>query len=154
MKKALIVDWCDANIEGVRFAHVQDQYTIREDYFTCTPMPLKTDIRSNTVVCGILHGWHHTPVFATWETHEDAETFYYFHGTALMPFCDYKDGKPDLDSAVIVRIPAGVQVEVAAGKPHYVAVAEDDKFSCVCYCPDQPAVKVVAEEALEGVYVL
>ena len=154
MKKALIVDWRDAHISGVRFAQADARDTYREDSFACTPMPIKTHIRSNDIVCGILHGWHRTPVFRIWETHADAEVFYYFHGTALMPFCDGKDGKPDPDTAVIVRIPAGVQVEVAAGKHHFVAVAEDDKFSCLCYCPDQPANRVAAEEPIEGVYAL
>lgn len=152
MREVFITDWQKANIPGVRFASVEQQNTYCEDYFTCTPMPLKTRIHSDEVVCGILHGWHHTPVFRIWETHADAETFYYFHGTALMPFCDLKDGKPDLSTAVIVRIPAGVQVEVAAGKAHFVAVAEDDKFSCLCYCPDQSADRVLAEEPLVGVY--
>lgn len=154
MKKVLIEDWRNAKVSGVRFSHVDEQHTHREDYFTCTPMPLKTHIASNDVVCGILHGWHHTPVFRIWETHKDAETFYYFHGTALMPFCDLVDGKPDLTTAQIVRIPAGVQVEVSAGKAHFVAVAEDDKFSCICYCPDQGADRILADAPVEGVYEL
>ena len=154
MKSVLIRNWNEVQIPGVRFAHIADQYTYREDYFTCTPMPLKTQIQSDAVVCGILSGWHHTPVFKIWETHADAETFYYFQGTALMPFCDLVDGKPDLSTAVIVRIPAGVQVEVAPRKAHFVAIAEDDKFSCVCYCPDQSADRVDADEAIEGVYAL
>lgn len=150
MRKVKIVNWEEAHISGVRFAHIRHQHTNREAYFTCTPMPIKTQIRSNVMVCGILQGWHHTPVFQTWETHADAETFYYYEGTALMPFCDMKDGKPDLSTAVIVRIPAGVQVEVAPGKVHFVAVAETDYFRCVCYCPDQGADRIEADEAVEG----
>lgn len=154
MRKVLIVDWRDVNVKGVHFAHVDEQYTHREDYFTCTPMPLRMHSCTNDVVCGVLNGWHHTPVFRIWETHRGAEVFYFFHGTALMPFCDYQDGKPNLDTAVIVRIPAGVQVKVDAGKLHFVAIAEGDKFSCLCYCPDQPADRVTADEAIEGVYAL
>ncbi len=154
MKTVKIVNWSSARIAGVRFAAKEDEETYHEDYFTCTSMPLKTTMATDSVVCGVLEGWHHTPVFSVWETHQDAETFYYYEGTALMPFCDMVDGEPDLSTAQIVRIPAGVQVEVAAGKAHFVAVAESDKFACLVYCPDQSADRVLAKEPVQGVYEL
>lgn len=151
MRNIIIRDWDQVQIPGVRFAARNQQNIIRERYFECTPMPLKTTMSADSVVCGILEGWHHTPVFNTWETHKDAETFYYFHGTALMPFIELKNGKPDPDSVQIVRIPAGVQVEVLAGVAHFVAVAEDDKFSCLVYSPDQGGDRFCTEESFRGV---
>lgn len=151
MHKVIIEDWDKVTIPGVRFAAKAHQEMIREDYFECTTMPLKTGMKTDEVVCGVLEGWHHTPVFRVWESHKDAETFYYFRGTALMPFCELKDGKLDLSTAKIVRIPAGVQVEVLAGVVHFVAVAEDDRFSCLVYSPDQGGDRIFAEEAIEGV---
>ncbi len=152
MRKVIIQNWDQVQIPGVRFAAKAEQRrVIRENYFECTAMPLKTPMAADGVVCGILEGWHHTPVFNTWETHRDAETFYYFQGTALMPFIELKDGIPDPNSVKIVRIPAGVQVEVLAGVAHFVAVAENDRFSCLVYSPDQGGDRFYTQKSFEGV---
>ncbi|MBQ7246996.1 MAG: hypothetical protein IJS22_02765 [Lachnospiraceae bacterium] len=152
MRKAPVINWFEADIPGVRFADRKaPKEIIREDYFECRPMPISTQMGESEIVCGILEGWHHTPIFRTWETHRYAETFYYFEGTALMPFIGFKDGKPDPDLAVIVRIPAGIQVEVLAGVAHYVAVAENDHFACIVYSPDQPSDKFTTDEAVSGI---
>lgn len=141
----------DAVVNGVRFSFKEKCDTYCEDYFTCTPMALETPMQCSGVVCGVIEGWHHTPVFRIMETHRDAETFYYYEGTALMPFCDMVNGVPDLKTAQIIRIPAGTQVEVAPGKAHFVAVAETDRFATVVYCPQQSADRVFLDEAVEGI---
>lgn len=151
MKSAPVKNWNEVDLPGVRFADIsQPREVIRENYFECRPMPIVTEMEDSRIMCGILEGWHHTPVFDQAETHKYAETFYYFEGVALMPFFGATDGSPDPSKAVIVRIPAGVQVEVLPGAWHYVAVAEDDHFACVVYSPDQPSIKQPLPEAVCG----
>ena len=150
--KVSICDSRSASIPGVRFGYIADCDVHRESYFTITPLGLHSTFQSaDNVVCGMLEGWHHVPEFHVLETHKDVETFVYTDGVALMPFCDIVDGKPDLSTAQIVRIEAGTQVEVAAGKGHFVAVAEGDHFRTLVYCPDQAAEWIALTEAIEGV---
>lgn len=94
MRKVLIVDWRDVNVKGVHFAHVDEQYTHREDYFTCTPMPLRLHSCTNDVVCGVLNGWHHTPVFRIWETHRGQRSFTFSTARRLCLFAIIKMGSP------------------------------------------------------------
>lgn len=149
--KVPVIDSRNVSLPGVRFSYLEDCTTYHEKYFTCTPMGLHSVFKSGEdVVCGVLEGWHHVPQFDTLETHRDTETFVYTDGVALMPFCDIVDGKPDLSTAVIVRIKAGTQVEVAGGKAHFVAVAEGDHFRTVVYCPDQPADRIALTEMIEA----
>lgn len=149
--KVSIIDSREAKVSGVRFCHMKECHTHREGYFTCTPLGLHSMFQSgDDVVCGVLEGWHHVPCFTILETHRDTETFVYTDGVALMPFCDIVDGKPDYSTAQIVRIEAGTQVEVAAGKAHFVAVAEGDHFRTLVYCPDQPADRICLTEPIEA----
>ena len=149
--KVKIEDCKTAKVKGVRFCFANDCNTYEETYFTCTPLDIKTSFASgNDIVCGIINGWHHVPSFSIMETHRDKETFVYTDGVALMPFCDIVNGEPDLTTAQIVRIPAGTQVEVDAGKAHFVAVAEGDRFSTVVYCPNQPADRITLSEPIEA----
>ena len=149
--KVIICDSHSASIPGVRFSHITDCEVYREKYFTITPLGLHTAFQSaENVVCGVLEGWHHVPKFNVLETHNDTETFVYTDGVAHMPVCDIVDGKPDLSTAQIVRIEAGTQVEVSAGKGHFVAVAEGDHFRTLVYCPNQKAERIFMEEAIES----
>ena len=109
---------------------------IRQDHFKCTLLPQKTPMVTGEIMCDVLEGAAETPVFGSWEAHAYAESFYYFYGTALMPFIQIRDGKADPDTVQIVRIPAGVQVEVLPGVGHYVATADNDYFTCLCCRPD------------------
>lgn len=137
MKTIVIRDYDKVQIPGVRFA-CKDTETnvICKDHFRCTILPQKTPMVTGMIMCDVLEGPAQIPVFSSWETHTYAESFYYFRGTALMPFIEIKDGKADPDTVQIVRIPAGVQVEVLPGVGHYVATAEKDDFSCLCCRPD------------------
>ena len=148
------VSICDSRkvaISGVKFCHFDDCTTHKETYFKCTPFGLSTSFgNTDRIVCGLLEGWHHVPTFSIMETHENNETFIFTDGVALMPFCDIVNGKPDYSSAVIVRIEAGTQVEVAAGKAHFVAVAERDYFRCLVYCPNQEAKRIILSEPIES----
>lgn len=149
--KTKIVSSREARVPGVRFCHGADCAVHREAYFTCTPLALQTAFRrADNLVCGVLEGWHHVPRFCTLETHSDAETFVFTQGTALMPFCDIVNGIPDLATVQIVRIEAGTQVEVAAGKGHFVAVAEGDHFCALVYCPQQPAERIALAQPIEA----
>ena len=149
--KVKICDSHIAEVPGVRFCHMGDCETYRESYFTCTPLEIHSVFqRGDDMVCGVLEGWHHVPCFSVLETHRDTETFIFTDGVALMPFCDIKNGSLDYTTAQIVRIEAGTQVEISAGKAHFVAVAEGDYFRTVVYCPDQPADRIFLKEPIEA----
>lgn len=147
-----IIDIDELNMKGVRVSHKERCSTYCEDYFECTTLGLKTDFQSKSIVMGMLEGWHHTPKFSVMETHADSETFYFYEGVALMPFCDVdENGKPDPKTGKIARIPAGTHLELAAGVHHFVAVAEKDHFACIVYCPEQSADRVFLSEPIEGI---
>jgi oxalate decarboxylase/phosphoglucose isomerase-like protein (cupin superfamily) len=44
-----------------------------------------------------------------------------------MLFMNIKDGQPDPETAQVVRIRAGTQLVIPAGKAHFVPVAEGDE---------------------------
>ena len=137
MKTVTILDYDKAQIPGVRFAcKEKDGQVIAKDHFKATILPLQTEMTPGRVICNILEGPAAQPAFSSWETHTYWENFYYYHGTALMPFIQIVDGKADPDTVQIVRIPAGVQVEVAPGVGHYVATAETDYFTGIVCRPD------------------
>lgn len=137
MKTVVIQDYDKVRIPGVRFDSKDAQSNvICKDHFKCTILPHRTEMVTGVVMCDVLEGPAQTPVFSSWETHSYAESFYYFYGTALMPFIQIVDGKADPDTVQIVRIPAGVQVEVLPGVGHYVATADKDYFTCLCCRPD------------------
>ena len=148
-----ITDLAATQISGVRVALPASYETgvYREDYFAWTAMPLVTPFHTGEVMMGILEGWHHTPCFGQVEYHADKECFYFMSGTALMYFVDIRDGKPVLESGQLVRIPAGAELEIEAGKGHFIAVAEDDHFRALVTSPVQQAPRLPLPETVCGV---
>lgn len=147
-----ITDIADTQIAGVRVSMPQDyaKDIYCEDYFTWSGMPVITEFNTNRIMMGILEGWHHTPNFDKIEYHEDKESFYFISGTALMYFVDIRDGKPAMETSQIVRIPAGVELEIETGKGHFVAVAEGDHFSALVTSPAQGAPRINLPETVCG----
>lgn len=151
--KVQITDLKDTLIRGVRYK-TEDTYKkdiYKETFFEWQPMPLVSDFSTEKITAGILKGWHHVPEFHVIEYHEDKELFYYVSGTALMLFVDIQDGKPVMDTAQIVRVPAGCELEVEKGKGHFVAVAESDCFTAVVIGPVQGAPRIELPEPVIGV---
>ena len=69
-----------------------------------------------------------------------------------MPFMDIQDGVPLMDTAQIVRIYAGSQIIISAGKGHYVPVAEgDEPIIVVVVAPQMGDIKMALPEPIEGV---
>lgn len=101
--------------------------TYKERYFEWTESNLTVDFKSNKISGGVLRTWHHTPVFNEVETHIDKEMFYFVSGTAIMLFIDIINGKPDMNSANMVKISPGTQIVIGAGKGHFIAVAYDSE---------------------------
>ena len=58
---------------------------------------------------------------------------------------------PVMDTAQIVRIPAGVTLEIEKGKGHFVAVAEDTTYKAIVVSPVQAAPKVMLPEIIAGI---
>lgn len=145
-----IQDLKDVTISGVNVAFTDTCEAYKEDFFEWTAFPVVTGFKTGNIMSGLLQGWHHTPNFDKIEYHADAEQFYFTEGTALMLFIDIKDGKPAMDTAQIVRIPAGTQLDIAAGKGHFVAVAEGCTFKAVVISPVQDAPRMDLPEMICG----
>lgn len=145
-----IQDLKDVTISGVHVAFTETCEAYKETYFEWTAFPVVTDFKTNKIMAGVLQGWHHTPNFDQIEYHEDAEQFFFTEGTAIMLFVDIIDGKPAMDTVQIVRIPAGVQLDIAAGKGHFVAVAEGCTFKAIVVSPVQEAPRMDLAEMVYG----
>ena len=150
MMKVKIQDLKDVAIKGVNVAFTGTCEAYKEDFFEWTAFPVVTPFKTDKIMSGLLQGWHHTPNFSVIEYHEDAEQFFFMEGTALMLFIDIVDGKPAMDTAQIVRIPAGTQLDIAAGKGHFVAVAEGCTFKALVVSPVQEAPRMDLSEMVCG----
>jgi hypothetical protein len=124
----------------------------REDYFEWKETALTAAFSSNQISGGILRSWKHEPIFKQAESHVDAELFHFMTGIALMMFIDYKDGRPDLKTAQVVRIQPGTTIIIAKGKGHFVPVAEGDiPVSLVVVAPKMEAPRVRLDQPILGV---
>jgi hypothetical protein len=152
MLKIKITDIENTVIPGVAVVTAKDYDTYREDYFEWTATPLVAPFRSAAVSGGFLKMWHHAPVFTEVETHVDDESFFFLTGTALMVFADVMDGKVVPASIQIVRIRPFTQFVIAAGKAHFVAVAEgDEPVLAAVVSPKMDAPRLPLPETVEGV---
>lgn len=152
MKHVTIQNLQPGMIKGVTVALPQDFQPNQDHYFEWSAAPLTAQFQQGAVTGGVLKAWRHEPVFTQAETHVDNEMFYFLSGTALMLFVDYKNGTPDVETAQIVRIPAGTQLIIEKGKGHYVAVAQDDEtVRAVVVAPPMEAIKAELAEPVRGV---
>jgi hypothetical protein len=152
MKKIVIQDLTPGLVKGVAVQLPPVRPAYRETYFEWTPSSLTAQFKSMEVSGGVLRAWRHTPVFQEIETHVDAEMFYFVSGVALMLFVDVKDGQVDSDTAQIVRVRPGTQLVIAAGKGHFVAVAESEvPVEMIVVSPQMDAPRIQLPEAVEGV---
>lgn len=145
-----ICDIAATTISGVTVKLPDSYVPYKERYFQWTAFPLISHFKSLEIQCGLLEGWHHTPEFSEIEYHADNELFYFLHGSALMLFCDIADGAPVMGSCQIVRIPAGCELEIAAGKGHFIAVAEDLHFQAIVVSPKQDAPRLSLSTTVAG----
>jgi len=145
-----INDLKNVTISGVRTVFSDSCETYKENYFEWTAFPLVSELQTTKVMTGLLQGWHHTPDFDVIETHADNEIFYFIEGTAIMLFIDINEGQPVLESAQIVRISAGTTIEIAKGKGHFVAVAQDNMFKALVVSPVQDAPRISLPEVISG----
>ena len=151
MKKIQIQDLTPDLVKGVEILMPVETPGYQESYFTWTASPLVAKFQKKEVSGGILEAWHHTPTFTEVETHCDNEMFYFLSGVALMPFVDVKDGQADLDTAQIVRIQSGTQIIIAAGKAHFIPVADSEHVTAVVVSPKMDAPRVSLSEPVEGI---
>lgn len=151
--KVQITDIAVTPITGVRVALPENgkKDVHYERYFRWTPLPIVTSFASKEIMTGLLEAWHHVPEFTEVEYHPDKEQFYFLSGTALMCFMDRSpQGEPLMSTAQVVRIPAGTQLEIEAGKAHFIAVAEGDYFSTIVVSPVQNAPRLQLPEPVVG----
>jgi hypothetical protein len=152
MKQIKIQDLKPGLVKGLEVQMPVETAGHRENYFEWTASSLTAKFLSPEISGGVLQTWRHVPVFHEIETHIDAEMFYYVSGVALMLFIDVKDGRPQMDSAQIVRIQPGTQLLISAGKGHFVAVAESaESVYAVVVSPKMDAPRMPLAEAVEGV---
>jgi mannose-6-phosphate isomerase-like protein (cupin superfamily) len=152
MKSIKISDLQPGTVPGVEVLPPGVAVPYRETYFEWTASSLTAKFEKSEVSGGILQAWHHTPAFQEVETHCDQEMFYFISGVALMLFIDVKDGQANLDTAQIVRIQPGTQIIIAAGKAHFVPVAEDSRpVAAVVVSPKMDAPRIALAETVIGV---
>jgi dTDP-4-dehydrorhamnose 3,5-epimerase-like enzyme len=152
MEKIKIQDLTPGLVKGIEVQMPTETAGYTETYFEWTASSLVAKFNTTEISGGILQTWHHVPVFQEVETHIDAEVFYYVSGVALMLFVDLKDGRPNMDSAQIVRIQPGTQLIVPAGKGHFVAVAEGAKpVFAVIVSPKMYAPRTTLPVSVEGI---
>ncbi len=76
----------------------------------------------------------------------------FLSGTAIMPFADLKNGKPDMGSLKVVRIREGTRIIIPEGKAHFPPVAEDDTpVTVVVVAPKMHAPRIPLPESILGV---
>ena len=139
-------------VRGITVQMPDSEVTEKESYYEWYQSSLVTSFKTMETSGGILKAWPHVPGFQEIETHIDAEMFYFLSGVALMPFMDIQDGVPLMDTAQIVRIYAGSQIIISAGKGHYVPVAEgDEPIIVVVVAPQMGDIKMALPEPIEGV---
>lgn len=152
MHKIEIEDLCKNKINGVEAMLPEEGSVYSESFFEWKASSLTAAFATNEITGGVIRAWHHKPVFQEIETHIDREMFYFMQGTAIMLFVDIKDGTPDIHSAQIVRIDAGTQIIIEAGKGHFVAVAADSEPVCaVVVAPKMDAPRMPLPEPVEGI---
>lgn len=135
-------------IRGVRAVNVRTGSLLQKEHFEWLSFPLETTLKRNQVVSGLLRGWHRTVCFDTVEYHEDTENFFFLEGTCIMIFCDRNGEEPDMNSIQLVKIPAGTQVEVEAGKCHYVPIPLTDTFRAYVFTPLQESILIPLKETV------
>ena len=151
MKKISIQDLKPGLVKGIEVQMPVQVAGHKENYFEWTASSLIAKFQSAEISGGVLQTWHHVPVFNEIETHTDAEMFYFVSGIALMLFVDIKDGQPGMGSAQMVRIQPGTQLIIAAGKGHFVAVAESkEPVYAVIVSPKMDAPRISLKETVEG----
>ena len=151
MRKIKIQNIENGLVNGIEVQMPESAETCREAYFEWTATSLVGKMKTNEISGGVLRSWKHTPVFYEMESHVDTEMFYFVSGTALMLFIDMKDGKPDIETAQIVRIFPGTGLAISPGKGHFVAVAEGAEPVCaVVAAPRMEAPRQTLQEAVEG----
>lgn len=144
----------EASVKGVRFASVTEGTLLEKEHFQWTSFPLETSLKTNHVISGLLQGWHQKVRFHTVEYYRDTENFFFLEGECIMPFCDRDGDIPDMETLQLIRIQPGTQVEVSAGKCHYVPIPLGDTFKAYVFTPQQESILLpLAEEVeMEPVY--
>jgi len=149
MKKLNICDLKPGLVTGVEVQLPQTGRQNKAGYFEWVESTLTVDFDTNKISGGVLKSEHDIPVFNEIETHKDNEMFYFISGTAIMPFIDINEGKPDMDTAQIVRIQPGTQIIIHAGKGHFVPVAENEEIVyIVVVSPKMDAIKRILPEPI------
>jgi mannose-6-phosphate isomerase-like protein (cupin superfamily) len=148
------IEVCDLKpgiVTGVE-VHISSQGDIyKETYFEWEPSELLPCFKTNEVSAGRLVSWPHVCAFDEIETHIDQELFYFVSGTALMLFIDVMNEEPNTETAQVVRIHAGTQIVIEAGKGHFVPVAQGpEPVVAVVVAPKMDAKKMKLIETIEG----
>ena len=142
----------ETTIKGVNYSFTNDDSTYKERYFEWTGFSLITPFHSSNIMNGLLQGWHHTPEFTQIEFHEDYEQFYFYENDCLMLFIEIENHEPLMETAQIVYIPQGTQLDIAPNTGHFVPVAVNDTFKAVVTSPNQEAPRIDLPEKITGIY--
>lgn len=150
MSALKIKNIAEVRIFGVTVTMPDSHPIHRGGHFHWTPSPEAAAFASGEVAGGFLKAWPHDPEFTELESHEDAETFFFVRGTALMLFGDIAaNGAVDPLGLQLVRIPPHTSLIIDRGKGHTVAVAEgDEPVEAVVFSPRMAANKVRLDDVV------
>ncbi|WP_195542639.1 hypothetical protein [Massiliimalia timonensis] len=137
-------------VAGIAMYPIESAEKIQEDYFTAYFHRPSFPFQDSSVKCNLIR-----TAGSTWpvsidkvETHSEPEVFCFVEGISTMLFVDVHDSKPDLESAVLLKIPPGTVLQISKGKAHYIGpaltptavcmVVESAHASTLYYPLDQP----------------
>lgn len=147
-----ITNMKDTKINGVAVYVPENASPYKETFFEWAESPLTASFKTSDISGGVITSWHHDYSFGVVEYHVDQEMFYFTKGTAIMLFADLKDGSVDMASVQMVRIIAGTQLIIDAGKAHFVAIADtDEPMNAIVVAPKMDAPRVALPEIIHGV---
>ena len=149
--KLEIQEISDVQMEGVRVALPGTEGVLRKNHFEWISFALETKETTDRIISGLLEGWHHEVKFTEVEYHINPENFYFYEGTCLMLFADKTEEDEIIEGSLkLVRIHPGTQVEVAAGKCHYVPIPETDTFKAFVFTPIHESLMIDLPEEVTG----
>lgn len=151
--KLLIEDLRPGCVSGVRVQLPIESPAPGDSYFTWAESSLTTSFQTCDVSGGVLCSTQKKVRFQEMEYHQDDEMFFFVSGTGIMAFCDIEKGSVLPSSIQLVRIRQGTQIIIEKGKGHFVPIAEEATgLTIIVISPKMEAIKVMVNEAIEGVF--
>jgi hypothetical protein len=132
-----IREWEPGLVSGLEVFMV-NEVTPTGDYFAWRPSGLAAEFADSKISGGMVEACCKNPEYTKVEYHSDYEVFYFTSGDGVMLFCSLEDGKPLLETCVMLHVKEGMQLCVAPGKAHFVPISleKDAPVKAVVVSPE------------------